>query len=104
MGQSAKGGHVFVAGEIKLPFTLLVVVPENVEADGVHTKRLAHLDAVFPISTGYARIVELCSTHHKRPAIEQKMTVAGHKSLSGGLIALLGCDLSCTKQHGQSQQ
>jgi hypothetical protein len=49
-----------------------VYVPENVDANGVHAQCLAHPDAVFPIWSGDARIVNFGRFYHKRLAIEQK--------------------------------
>jgi hypothetical protein len=68
--QPAKFGHIVVAREVEFSFLLFVDIPEHIEADGVHAQRLAHLDAMFPVGAGDARIVEFGSFHHKRFAVE----------------------------------
>ena len=57
--QTAEGCDVVVVGEVVLARALLVDVPENVQTDGVHARRLAHLDAVLPVGAWNARVVHL---------------------------------------------
>ena len=54
-------------------------VPEDVDADGVHAKSLAHLDAVFPIGTRYARIMHFGSLHDERLSVEEESVFACFK-------------------------
>lgn len=51
-------------------------VPEDVDADGVHAERLAHLDAVFPVFARDTRIMQFGGFHHKGRAVKQKGLVA----------------------------
>ena len=83
--QAAEGSHVVVACPVEYAFLLLVDVPEDVDAHGVHAQRLAHLDAMLPVSLGNARVVNLCSLHHERLAVEQERAFACFKSPFGCL-------------------
>ena len=78
--QTAKLGHVVVACEIEVTLCLLMDVPENIDTDGIHSQRLAHLDAVLPIGTWDARIVNLGSLHHERLSVQQEGLVAHSES------------------------
>ena len=62
-------------------------VPEDIDADRIHSQRLAHLDAVLPVGTRDTRIMNLSSFHRERFAIEQKRLVASSKGarLSGSI-------------------
>ena len=55
-------------------------VPENVDADGIHAQRLAHLDAVLPIGAWDTRIVNLGRFHHERLSVQQEGLVAHSES------------------------
>ena len=76
LSQTAELGHVVIAREIEVTLRLLMDVPENVDADGIHAQRLAHLDAVLPIRARDARIVNLCRLYHERLSIQQEGLVA----------------------------
>ena len=96
--QTAELGHIGIAGKVVLTFLLFVEVPEDIEADGIHTQCLAHLDAVFPIGAWNAWIVQLCGLDHKGLAVEQERTFAGLEStgllghaFSGGKAEKAGC-------------
>jgi hypothetical protein len=56
-----------------------VVIPKNVNAQCIHTQRLAHLDTIFPIFLGDARIMDFGGLDEKRLPIEQKSLVAGRE-------------------------
>jgi len=72
-------------------------VPENVDAYGIHAQRLAHLDAVLPIRTRDARIVNLGCLHHERLSVQQEGLVAhGEGSLLWG-----SCRRQGEHQHAQ---
>lgn len=60
----------------KNAFALLVQVPEHVHADGVHTQRTAHPDAVFPVFARYSGVMQLGGFYYKGLAVEQECTVA----------------------------
>ena len=104
--QAAEFGHVVVAGEVELSGLLLVDIPEYVEADGVHAQRFAHLDAVLPVGTGNAGVVEFGGFHDEGFAIEQEGLVAYAEGL--GLFFFcrkcVGCGRSrqqCGEQQAQ---
>ena len=86
--QAAEAGDVVLSLEIEFAGVLFVDVPEGVDADGVHAQCLAHLDAVFPIFGGNARVVHFGGFHHERLPVEQEGLVAYGKvvrlSLGGG--------------------
>ena len=65
-------------------------VPENIKANSVHAERLAHLDALIPIGTWNARIVEFGSFDHKGLAIQQKSVFAGGEITSTSLCSECG--------------
>ena len=95
--QTAELGHVVLAREIEVTLCLLMNVPENVDADGIHAQRLAHLDAMLPIGTRDARIVNLGRLHHERLSVQQKGLVAhGEGSLLWG-----SCRRQGEHQHAQ---
>ena len=79
LSQTAELGHVVVASEVKDALLLLVDVPEDVDAHGIHAQCLAHLDAVFPVGTRNAGIVNLGRLHDERLSVEQKGLVARGK-------------------------
>ena len=70
-------------------------VPENIKANGVHTERFAHLDALIPIGTWNARIVKFGSFDHKGLAIQQKSV------FSDGEIATASQCCKCGKTEQQ---
>ena len=70
--QATELGDVLIACKVELAFFLFVQVPENVEADGIHTQCLARLDALLPIGLGDTRIVDFGSFHHHRLSIQEK--------------------------------
>ena len=74
--QAAECGHVVIVREIEFALFLLVDVPEHVEAEGVHAKRLAHFYAVLPVGARYARVVHFGSFHDKRLSVEEECAFA----------------------------
>jgi hypothetical protein len=79
LSELTEGADVVVTGEIVYSLLLLVDVPEDVDADGVHTQRLAHLDAMFPIFAGDTGVVYFGSLHSERVAVEKKLLVTNLK-------------------------
>ena len=77
--KAAKFGNVFVARKIKFALFHFVVIPKNVNAQCIHTQRLAHLDTVFPIFLWDARIMDFGGLYEKWLPVEQKSLVAGRK-------------------------
>ena len=57
LGEAAESSHIVVACEVEFAFLLLMDIPEHIEADGIHAKSLAHLDAMLPVGTRNTRIV-----------------------------------------------
>ena len=57
LGEAAESSHVVVACEVEFAFLLLMDIPEHIEADGIHAKSLAHLDAMLPVGARNTRIV-----------------------------------------------
>lgn len=51
-------------------------VPKDIHADGVHSQRFAHLDAVLPVVAWYAWIMEFGSFHEERPVVQQESLLA----------------------------
>ena len=76
LGQPAELCHIILPAEVKLSLALLMDVPEDIDADGVHAQCLAHLDAMLPVGAWDARIVNLGSLDHKGFAVKQKRLVA----------------------------
>ena len=74
--KTAEFRYVSIALKRELAFLLLVVIPEHIHTDSVHTQRFAHKDAVFPILSRDTRIVKFGSLHDERTAIENKFAVA----------------------------
>jgi hypothetical protein len=77
--QLTESSDVVVASEVVYTLLLLMDVPEDVDADGVHTQRLAHLDAMFPIFAGDTGVVYFGSLHCERVAVEKKLLVTNLK-------------------------
>ena len=74
--QAAEFCHVVVAREVELVFLLLMDVPEDVDAHGIHAQRLAHLDAMLPVGTGNTGIMDFGSLYDERFAVEQECSLA----------------------------
>ena len=55
---------------------LLVDIPEDVDADGVHAECLTHLNAVLPVRTGNTGIVHFGGLYHEGLAVKQEGLVA----------------------------
>ena len=55
-------------------------VPEDVDADGVHSQSLAHLNSVFPVLARDSRIVNLSRVNNKWLTIEQKCVLTSGES------------------------
>ena len=82
LGQATEFGHIAVAGKVELTFAGLMEVPEDIDAEGVHTQRLTHLDAVLPVRTGDAGVVHFGCLHHEGLAIEQE-GIAAYGEVTG---------------------
>ena len=93
--QTAESSHVVVAGKVKLSLFLLMYVPEDVEADGVHAKRLAHLNAVLPVFAWNTWVVQLSCLNNKWLAIQEECLVANSK------VAAFRCSLCIHRKHCQ---
>ena len=76
LSQSAESSHVILTGEEEVVHLRLVEVPEDVDAQRVHTEGLAHLYALFPVLARDAGIVHLGSLHDKGFVVEQEGLVA----------------------------
>ena len=74
LSQFTKLSHILFTGKVEFPFLLFMVVPKHIQTDGIHTKRLAHQDSVFPIGFRNACIVQLRSFYYKGVAIQQECT------------------------------
>ena len=59
LAETHKGCDVVLAGEVEDTLLLFVDVPEDIHTDGIHAQCLAHLDAVLPVGTRDAGIVQL---------------------------------------------
>ena len=77
LSEAAESCHIVIASEVEFAFLLLMDIPEHIEADGIHAKSLAHLDAMLPVGTRNTRVVQLGSLNHERFAIEKECLVAG---------------------------
>ena len=75
LSQLTECADVVVTSKVVYTLLLFVDVPEDVDTDGVHTQRLAHLDAVFPVFAGDAGVVYFGGLHGEAVAVEQKLTV-----------------------------
>ena len=76
LSQFAECSHVVVVREVEHAFLLLVDIPENVDANGIHTQCLRHLDAVVPIGTRNARVVHFGSLHDEWFSIQHERAFA----------------------------
>ena len=47
-------------------------IPEDIDADGVHTESFTHLHAVLPILSRYARVVYFCCLDDYRFATDKE--------------------------------
>jgi len=101
LSQTTESSNVVVAGKVELTFLLLMDIPENIEADSVHTQSLAHLDTMFPIGLGNTRIMNLGGLYHKGFAVEQESAFAHLECL--GLLSLSECTAR-GQQSGNKQQ
>ena len=60
-----EGAQVAAAGEVKLAFRLLMVDPEHIGCDDIHSAGLHFLQFSAPLAAGIAGIVEFA--HHRQP-------------------------------------
>ena len=67
--QSTEFCHIIIAREIELALTLFMDIPEYIDAEGVHAKRLTHLDAMLPVRTRDTRIMHFSCLYDKRFAV-----------------------------------
>ena len=72
LAKAAELSQVLLSGKVELSRFLFMEVPEYVQANRIHAQRLALLDAVFPVSTGNARVMQFGSLYHKRLSVEQE--------------------------------
>ena len=99
--QAAELCHVVVASEVELTFLLLMDIPEDVDAHGIHAQRLAHLDAVLPVGSRDAGVVDFGSLHDERLAVEQECALAHGKRAR---LAFRCCCRSSFRHCRNSQQ
>ena len=102
LSQLNEGAKVVVLGEVEHSFLLFMDVPENIKAQRVHAECLAHLDTMFPIGTGDARIMNLSSLDNKWFAIEEEGSLAGLECARCSLH-FLRCTRSLCR-HSRSKQ
>jgi hypothetical protein len=78
--QTAKSGDIVIARKIKFAFFRLVNIPKNIEAQRIHTQRLAHPNAVFPIFLWNTRVMDFRRFDNEGLSIQQKRVFADFKS------------------------
>ena len=88
---TAEFSHVIVAREIKLTLTLFVDIPEDIDAYGIHTQRLAHLDTMLPVGAWDTGVVYFGSLHNERLTVQQKSLVTCLERMSDGKTCKSDC-------------
>ena len=76
LSQAAELRHVVLSREVELARFLLMNVPKDIEADGVHAERLAHFDSVFPVGSRDARVVKFRGFDDERFAVHEERSFA----------------------------
>ena len=104
LSQFTECADVVVACEVVYTLLLLVDIPEDVDADRVHTQRLAHLDAVFPVFAGDAGVVYFSGLHGEAVAVEQKLTVTNLEGAGLRLTASVEHRYRCQHKACQDSQ
>ncbi len=74
--KTAEFRDISIALKRELAFFLLVVIPEHIHTDSVHTQCFAHTDTMFPILSRDTRIVKFGSLHDERTSIEKELALA----------------------------
>ena len=80
--QAAELSNIVLSAPVEDALLAFVLVPEDVYADGVHAESLAHLDAMLPVGTGNAGIVQFGSLYHEWFAVKKESALASLKGTS----------------------
>ena len=101
LSQTAELSHIVLTREVEHVLLLLMDVPEDVDAHGVHAQRLTHLDAVLPVGTRDTGVVYFGRLHDEGLAVEQEGAFASGKRAG---LTLRGSCCGRVGHGGHSQQ
>ena len=80
-----ESGNIILTGEIELSFFLFVDIPENINANRIHSQCFAHLYAMTPVSLWDTGVMQLRRLHYKWVSIKQECVLARLKFVGSGL-------------------
>ena len=72
LAKAAKLSQILLSGKVEFSRFLFMEVPKNIQANRIHAQRLTLLDAMLPISTRDARVMQFGCLYHKRLSVEQE--------------------------------
>ncbi len=60
-----ESSNIILTGEVELSFFLFVDIPENINANSIHSQCFAHFYAMTPVSLWDTGVMQFCRFHHK---------------------------------------